>query len=90
MAIEFNSLEDLYNRIKPALLVKKNDLLRNGISYIKEEDIWNYFKEIKWQSAKDLSLHDMVHDIINIDNYYIDKYVKEKMQTQKRTPYFDE
>jgi hypothetical protein len=30
MDIEFNSLEELYNRIKPALSAKKEELRRNG------------------------------------------------------------
>ncbi len=90
MGVEFNSLEELYNRLKPALLVKRNEMIRAGYPYIKEADIWNYFKEIKWQESENLSLHDMVNDIINIDNYYIDKYVKDKLHVQKRAVYLDD
>jgi len=88
MEIEFNSLEELYDRIKPALKTKKSEMQRAGFLYIKETDIWNYFKEIKWQNAKDLSLHDMVNDIINIDNYHIDQYLKEKLSQEKRPANF--
>ena len=46
------TLEELYKRLKPALLTKKNELKRSGIEYIKEEDIWNYLTEVKWANSK--------------------------------------
>ena len=48
MDITFSSLEELYNRIKPALRTKKEEMKRNGYIYVKEADIWNYLKEKKW------------------------------------------
>ena len=48
MDITFDTLEDLYKRVKPALKTKKEEMKRLGYIYIKEEDIWNYLKEIKW------------------------------------------
>ncbi|MFA5409891.1 MAG: post-transcriptional regulator, partial [Bacilli bacterium] len=64
--MEFKSLSELYNRIKPALVSKNNDLKRIGINYVKEEDIWNYLKETKWVQTSDLSLSEMVSDIFNL------------------------
>ena len=49
MNYEFNSLEELYNRLKPALEAKRIQMKRNGFNYIRIEDIWNYLKEIKWK-----------------------------------------
>lgn len=89
MDIEFKSLEELYQRIKPALLTKKNEMHRSGYTYIKEEDIWNYLKEIKWKNSKDLSLSDMVSDILNTDDINIDSYLKGKLNKTDRTVYFD-
>lgn len=66
MDIKFETLEELYKRIKPALITKKNEMHRDGYIYIKEEDIWNYLKEIKWKDAKDLSLYDMTSDILKL------------------------
>ena len=62
---------------------------RDGYIYIKEEDIWNYLKEIKWKDAKDLSLYDMTSDILNTDNIIIDNYLKEKLNLRNRNVYFD-
>jgi hypothetical protein len=88
MDITFNSLEELYNHIKPALLAKKKELYRNGYQYIKEEDIWNYLKEIKWKKSVDLSLYEMVSDIFNADNTTIDTYLRSKLNQSDRKLYF--
>ncbi len=77
--MEFRSLSELYTRIRPALVSKNNDLKRIGINYVKEEDIWNYLKETKWQKTSNLSLSQMVSDIFNMNVDVIDKYVKDKM-----------
>ena len=89
MDIQFNSLEELYQRIKPALKAKKSEMDRNGFSYIKEEDVWNYLKEIKWKSAQGLNLSTMVSDILNTDNLEIDAYLKSKLNEKNRIIYFD-
>ena len=90
MDVEFNSLEELYNRIKPALTTKKEEMRRNGYVYIKEEDIWNYLKEIKWRNSKNLSLYQMSSDILDTDNMIIDEFLREKLKLKNRKVYFDE
>ena len=89
MDIEFNSLEELYNRLRPALLTKLSDLKANGYGYLKIEDIWNYLKENKWKSSHDLMLSDMVSDILDSDNALIDDYFKEKINEKNRKIYLD-
>lgn len=89
MDVTFESLEELYKRIKPALITKKNEMNRDGYIYIKEEDIWNYLKEIKWKNARDLSLSEMISDILNTDNIIIDSYLKEKLNLRNRSVYFN-
>ena len=90
MDINFSSLQELYDRIKPALVTKKEEMRRSGINYIKEEDIWNYFKETKWTKANDLSLYQMVSDVLNTDNILIEDYFKEKISKEVRVPNFEE
>ena len=89
MDITFGSLEELYNRIRPALKTKKEEMKRAGYIYIKEEDIWNYLKENKWMNSKNLSLYQMVNDVLNADNMLIDKYLKEKLNMRNRIVYFE-
>ncbi len=82
--MEFKSLSELYSRIKPALVSKRSDLVRVGIDYIKEEDIWNCLKESKWVRTTNLSISEMVNDIFNLNNDTIEKYVKDKMNNMIR------
>lgn len=89
MDIAFNSLEELYERITPALLTKATEMKRAGINYIKEEDIWNYLKEVKWKNSNYLSLYQMVDDVLNCENYKIDEYLKKKLNLNNRRIYFD-
>lgn len=90
MKLEFKSANELYERIRPALRTKMNDLERHGFSYIREEDIWNYLKEVKWNKTKNLALSDIVSDILNTDDIAIDNYLKTKFQSRNRRIYFDE
>ena len=89
MDLEFKSLEELYNRLRPALNTKMSELKANGYGYLKPEDIWNYLKEKKWKSSHDLMLSDMVSDILNCDNALVDDYFKEKINEKNRKVYFD-
>ncbi len=90
MDVEFNSLKELYERIKPALKAKLADFKRIGLTYIKEEDIWNYLKENKWTKSTDLNLYQMVDDVLNINEYLVDDYLKSKLTSSNRTVYLSE
>lgn len=90
MEVTFESLEELYKRIRPALKTKKEEMKRAGFIYIKEEDIWNYLKEKRWINSRNLSLYQMVNDVLNADNMLIDKYLKEKLNMRNRIVYFEE
>ena len=85
----FTSLKELYLRIRPALFARANELKREGFSYITEIDLWNYFSENKWMSSRNLNLHEMVSDIFNVDEILIDAYLKDKLNEQNRTLYFE-
>lgn len=90
MDVVFNSLEELYQRIKPALTTKKEEMRRSGYVYIKEEDIWNYLKEVKWVNSKNLSLYQMTCDILDTKDIIIDEYLRKKLNFKNRKVYFDE
>ena len=78
--IRFNSLEELYNRLIPAMETKVNELKHNGIRYINIDDVWNYLKKNKWNKSKNLSLSDCVDDILNTSDEAYKKYIKDKMK----------
>lgn len=75
MNSEINSLKDLYQLLLPALKSKKREMILSKYSYIKEIDIWNYIKDNIWQNSNNLTLSDMVSDILNTDNDLIGNYV---------------
>lgn len=90
MEVEFKTANELYERLKPALTTKVEEMRRNGYEYIKEEDVWNYLKEVKWVKSVNLSLYQMVSDVLNTEDDVIDKYLKEKLNLRNRKVYFEE
>ena len=44
MEVTFQTEQELYQHVMPALRAKRMDLKRHQLPYIKEEDIWNYLK----------------------------------------------
>ncbi len=90
MNTEFTTLEQLYERLKPALRTKMREMRSLGYAYIREEDIWNYLKEVKWINSKNLLLFEMVRDVLNVDNGSVDSYVRQKLNSRERRIYFNE
>lgn len=88
-ALKFSSVEELYNRLIPALNCKENELKKMGYKYIKAVDIWNALKTHKWRNSTDLSLCEMVDDILNTENSFFDNYVKSLFSKIKREAYLD-
>ena len=77
--IKFNSLNELYKRLLPAMKTKVSELKLIGINYINEEDIWNYLRINKWNKSKDLTISECVDDILNTSELEYKKYIKIKM-----------
>ena len=73
---KFSSLESLYERLLPALKSKEKELHKNHMIYITYEDVWNYLRLTKWNRGVNLTLFDMVDDILNTKNDLIDEYVQ--------------
>lgn len=74
---EYKNQTELYQGLIPALNVKIKYLKKSNHKDITKEDIWNYLKETKWKNSIDLTLADMVQDIIHTDNSELIAY-KEK------------
>ncbi len=82
--IKFKSLKELYMRIRPALKSKVRELHKKGYIYIHEEDIWNFLKNFKWTSSRDLDLGCMVNDIFDLNENELNQYVKEEIEEYHR------
>lgn len=62
--MEFNSIEDLYERVLPALTIKICELQTTKKIYINEKDLFDELRKKKWMSSKNLTLSDIVNDIL--------------------------
>ncbi len=80
MDFVFNSKEELFFRVKPALVIKSNEINKLGYSFVTDVDIWNYLIQVKWIKSKNLYLCDVVHDIFNADNTGIIEYAKDRIE----------
>ncbi len=86
MEATFQSEQELYEHVMPALHAKRMDLKRHQLPYIKEEDIWNYLKEKEWVQKKNLELYHIVSDIMNCDEVKLDDYFKTVLERKRRRP----
>ena len=73
--LKFTNLEQLYRKLLPALTTKVADLKRSNVVGIKEIDIWNYLKIFYWKTKKDLTLGEMVDDILSTPNEELVKFI---------------
>ncbi len=72
--IIFNSEEELYKRLLPALRTRKHKLNKVGYSYIKEENIWECLINLIWSNKTGIELCDMVDDILHVEDTIINNY----------------
>lgn len=82
MIDEFKSIQELYNRVLPALKIRVNEAKRNGLN-IKESDIWKYLISIKWKNGSNLMLFDIVDDILNAELTEINEYKIKEEKNEK-------
>ena len=82
--IEFRDLKELYKRVSPALYSKLKEIKRLNFKFVTEVDIWNYLVENVWNNKKNLELHELINDILYADNYKINDYVSNKIESLKK------
>ena len=71
--MEFTSQQELYRKIQPVFNVKKRLIQNSEYKDITNQDIWQYLIETKWKSAQNLTISDIVNDIITLDLEMITK-----------------
>ena len=64
MDIKFNSAYELYNKVLPALRVKRRELNKKGKN-VKENHIFLSLIKDKWKEETNLTLNEVVNDILN-------------------------
>lgn len=81
--MEYNSQEELFKSLKGAFKVKLR-MVNKEYDYIKMVDIWNYLKINKWCKDKNLSISEMVNDIIDVDITKVDLFLKKYIKSEER------
>ena len=80
MDYEFSSVLDLKAHIKPALDSKVRELQRKNINYVSQDDIFEYLRNMVWPLKSNLTLYNIVDDILNTDNEIFSNYFVSKMR----------
>lgn len=62
--MDFKNINELYNRLLPALVTRKFELKSLNIN-MSEKDIFNSLINLKWKMSHNLTLDEMVNDILN-------------------------
>ena len=71
----FNTEQELYNRIYPALSSKVAEFCRKGTTYVREKDIYDWLKKTNWINRENLNLSDIVSDIMHVKEDDVKKFV---------------
>lgn len=80
MDYEFTSVLDLKAHIKPALDSKVKEMQRKNIKYVNQDDIFEYLRNNVWPLKNNLTLYNIVDDILNTDNEIFCNYVVNKLK----------
>lgn len=75
---KFDSIAALYKRVLPALRSKKKELAIQKLPFITEMDIWDCLRRNKWSKEANLTLFDIVNDILTINESSLIEYVSTK------------
>ena len=79
---EYKSVKESYEALIPALNVKIRMFKNNEFNYLTKDDIWNYLKDNVWVHSVNLTISQMVSDIVNVEGIKIDKYLKDKRRKE--------
>lgn len=75
--MEFASQLELYKKVLPVFNVKKRLILNSKYKNITNENIWIHLINNKWRNSNNLTLSDIVNDIITVDLEEVNKSMGE-------------
>ena len=81
---------NLFQKVLPALLSKKEEFQHSGYDHITKEDLWNYCVKKKWRKKiiEDLKLHEVVETIFSISASEIVSFTQ--IKSFQKTDWFGE
>ena len=65
--MEYTSQLELYKALLPVFKVKERLLSISNYNDVTNEDIWKYLIVTKWKNSHNLTISEMVNDIIMVD-----------------------
>ena len=65
--MEYSNQLELYKSLIPAFKVKERLIRASGVNDVTTNDIWRYLATYRWQHSTNLTISDIVNDIIIID-----------------------
>ena len=73
--MEFTTQQELYVKLLPVFRVKTRLIQYNGYSEITNKDIWIYLGMNKWRYSNNLTISEVVNDIITVQLEEVSKYI---------------
>ena len=73
--MEFTTEEELYLTLLPAFKVKARLNSITKYPNIENKHIWKYLRETKWRHSYNLTISEVVNDIITVDLEEIHKFI---------------
>ena len=77
--MEYNSERELFEDLKGAFKVKLR-MIEGKYDNISMLDIYDYLKLNKWRYAKDLTISEIVNDIIDVDIAKLEDYIESRKE----------
>ncbi len=77
--MEYNSERELFEDLKGAFKVKLR-MIEGKYDNISMLDIYDYLKLNKWRYAKDLTISEIVNDIIDVDIAKVEDYIESRKE----------
>lgn len=73
--MEFTTEKELYLSMLPVFNVKKRLNSITKYNSTENESIWLYLKETKWKKSYNLTISDVVNDIITVDIEKVNHFI---------------
>lgn len=82
--LEFTSVLELKAHIKPVLDCRVKELTRKNIKYVSQDDIFEYLRINVWPTKTNLTLYNIVDDVLNVDDKLLCDYVISKLNKNNK------
>jgi Post-transcriptional regulator len=64
ITIDKHPFDDLKDHVKPAIVSKLEEFKILGYEEVSEEKLWSFLKTKKWKKTPELSVHEVVSDVL--------------------------